>query len=116
MIEVVYATRDIVARMQDGARHTQRAVAVMDGDTVLGVGGVRVEGERLVMFAEISDALRANKRALVRGMRALMKLADRGIQVHAAADPDIEGSDRLLAHMGFEHAQDEVWVWQPGYR
>lgn len=79
--------------------HTVQAIAVVRGEEVLGVGGVIVGSQ--MIFARITDALRADRRSLVRAYRRVLSLtALRPLYAHA--DPEIEGSERLLEHMGFE--------------
>ena len=78
--------------------HTVKAIAVVRGGEVLGVGGLIV-GTQMI-FARITDALRQDKRSLVKACRAVLGLtAIRPLYAHA--DPEIEGSERLLEHMGF---------------
>lgn len=112
MIEFVPATPQIIAKSGARSFKTQRAIAAVDGERILGVGGVYLDGARLVMFCEITDELRQDKRAMVKATRAMMALADRGLPVYAQADADIPGSDRLLNHLGFESIRDGVWLWQ----
>lgn len=111
MIEILPATPELLARFYgDTPKRTSRAVAVVSGDEVLGVGGVYREGANSVLFSDMKDELRKNKRALVKAVRAVMRLM-KGT-VYSWADPDIEGSDVLLKHMGFEPYGDGVYQWQ----
>jgi hypothetical protein len=111
MTEIVPATPELLARFYgDAPKRTARAVAVVRGEEVLGVGGVYREGTNSVLFSDMTDELRKNKRALVKALRAVMRLM-KGT-VYSWADPDIEGSDVLLKHMGFEPYRDGVYQWQ----
>lgn len=111
---VIPATAELLRRFYgDAPRRSQKAVVALDGDKVAGVAGVYVDDERLVMFSEMSDEVRANKRLMVKGIRAVLKLVERdGLPVHALADQEIEGSDKLLLHMGFTHLQDRIYEWR----
>lgn len=92
--EIVPAT----AEMLD-TPHTVQAIAVVLDGEVLGVGGI-ILGSQMI-FAQITDALRADRRSLVRAYRRVLGLT-RARPLYAHADPEIEGSERLLEHMGFE--------------
>ena len=48
---------------------------------------------------------------MIRGIRAVMEMVG-NLPVHALADPEIEGSERLLEHMGFKRLQDRIYEWQ----
>lgn len=111
--DVIPATAEVIRRFYGSApTRTQMAVAVVDGDRVLGVGGVYLDGPRWVMFSDMTDDLRQKKRTLVRAVRAVQAMISRRtIPVVALADPQIPGSDVLLRHMGAEHVSDGVYAW-----
>lgn len=111
--DVIPATADVIQRFYGAPpTRTQMAVAVVDGDRVLGVGGVYLHAGRWVMFSDMTDELRSRKRALVRAVRAVLAMTrGRSIPVVALADPQIPGSDVLLRHMGAEHVADGVYAW-----
>ena len=114
MIRILPATPNLLARTRVGrpAKTMRCLVAVDDTDKVLAVAGMYADGNRLVLFADLSDTLRQNKRALVRGWRALMSIAvKKNATVHAVADPQIAGSRALLEHMGFEHLTGDLYQW-----
>jgi hypothetical protein len=113
-VRIVPATADLLQRFYGAApTRSQRAVVAIKDDRVIGVAGVYPDGERAVMFSDLTDELRADKRAVVRGIRAVLELASkRDMPVHAWADPKVEGSERLLLHMGFEHLKDRVYQWR----
>ena len=90
-------------------RTVRALVAVRDGKPI-GVAGVWRGAERLVMFSDLSPEARADKRLMVRGIRAVLGLVrDTGLPVHAVADKEVEGSERLLERVGFHRLTDEVW-------
>lgn len=113
MTEIRPATAELLARFYGQApTRTQRAVVAVDGERVIGVAGVYPDGARMVMFSELTDELKRDKRAIVRGIRAVRRLAPAGVPVHALADPDIAGSEVLLEHMGFTPVHGRVYAWQ----
>ena len=115
MVQIVPATYELLERFYGAApTRSQRAVVAVKGDEVIGIAGIYTDDERSVMFSDLTDELRQDKRSVIRGVRAVMKLAlRRALPVYAWADPEIDGSDRLLVHMGFEHYKDGVYRWQP---
>ena len=114
-MHIVPATSELLQRFYGAApTRSQRAVVAVKDEKVIGVAGIYTDDERSVMFSDLTDELRKDKRAVIRGVREVMKLASkRQMPVYAWADPEIEGSDRLLVHMGFEHYRDGLYRWQP---
>lgn len=92
-------------------RETCRALAVEDSGRLMAVFGIYPFSTRWVMFAWASDEFRANKRAVVAGVRAMWHLiASRpAMPILAHADPEIPGSDVLLKHMGFELLNEGIY-------
>lgn len=112
MIRIELATAETLARSgADLLGKTVRAViAVREDGEIVGVGGVYVDGHRQVMFADLSDALRADKRALIRAVRMLQALAAKvRAPVHSIADPLIPGSRTLLEHIGFKPLAGDLY-------
>lgn len=92
-------------------RETCRAMAVEESGRLLAVFGIYPFSTRWVMFAWATDEYRANKRAVVAGVRAMWNLiASRpAMPILAHADPAIPGSDVLLKHMGFEPLSEGIY-------
>lgn len=91
-----------------------RALVAVDSETeeALGLCAIYPDGHRLCLLADISDRLRKDKRALIRGYRAALAIAaKKNAPVHAVADPDIPGSATLLKHMGFEQLTGDLYQW-----
>lgn len=118
MIEIMPATADIVQRFFGHQPvHTVRALVAMRGDQVIGLAGLcRTEGA-WYLFADLTPEIRKDRRAIIRGIRAITALARRrAVPVMAVAHRDTPGSRTLLEHMGFEpmgfDAPDgEVYLW-----
>jgi hypothetical protein len=114
LVHIVPATAELLERFYGSApTRSQRAVVAIKDDRVIGVAGIYTEDESSVMFSDLTDELRKDKRTVVRGIREVMKLAARrALPVYALADPEVDGSERLLLHMGFEHYRDGIYRWQ----
>ena len=96
--DVIPATAEVIQRFY-GAQpvRTQMAVAVVDGDRVLGVGGIYLHAGCWVMFSDMTDELRSRKRALVRAFRAVLAMTrGRSIPVVALADEYAQASGRRV--------------------
>ena len=113
MISLVHATPEAIDRaLPERPKQTMRAILAMDGEHVLGIAGIYRQDAALVLFGQISDELRAHRRVIVRAIRLVMKMATRvKIPIVAMADPEIDGSDILLEHMGFKPFQGRVYIW-----
>lgn len=114
-MQIVPATMELLQRFYgEVPKRSQRAVVAIKDDRIIGVAGIYTDDERSVMFSQMTEECRQDKRTVVRGIRAVMKLAmARAMPVMALADPAIEGSERLLEHMGFVHLKDRIYQWQP---
>lgn len=114
MTAIVPATQELLERFYGYTpKRSQRAVVAVDGERVIGVAGVYMDDGRQVMFSDLTDEIRKDKRTIVRGIREVLRLAaKRHLPVHALADPEIEGSETLLRHMGFEEIADRIYQWQ----
>ena len=103
----------------DGAppRRTARAIVIETEEGVIGIGGVYADNTRYVMFSNLSETLKANKRALIKAIRGIRDLvADLPyMPIIAEADPEIEGSETLLKHLGFTPVFGRIWQC-PGFQ
>lgn len=95
-----------------------RALAVVDGEEVLAIAGYTTQWDCLMVSARISESGRALmakryglKTLLVAAKRIVNDAAHRGLPVRAIADPSIEGSGRLLYHIGFTRVDKETYEW-----
>lgn len=112
--DIVTATPELLTRFYGHPpKRTMRAVAAVRGERVIGIAGIYPDGHRQVMFSELTDEIRADRRAIVRGIRAVTELARaRGTAVHARA-AEVDGAERMLEHIGFVKVHPEVFVWKP---
>lgn len=92
-------------------RKSMSSVVVVDNGKPVGVAGLSLQNNMMVLFSDMSDEFRQSKgykRALVVGARKLMKRFPK-MPVHAKASPGIEGSEELLKHLGFTHIRGDIW-------
>ena len=104
-----------------GHRHknSMRAyTAVLDGEPV-GVAGIYYDGVRIIAFSIANEEARKKYKFAVYKMakKVVDILQERNIIAYAIADPEIEGSDKLLRHLGFNYVgpckEGEVYQWNP---
>ena len=118
MCEIVDASEAMIrAFSPQPMPRTVRAFAAVEGERVLGVTGFYPQNGTLVLFAGIAQDARAemqrHRRTLIRCARQLMDMvADLGMPACAYADPEIQGSDVLLKHLGFVHSGKGVYKWR----
>lgn len=115
--QIVLATPELLERFYGQKPvKTQRAIAVVENGEVLAVGGIFATQANYVIFSEMRQDVRSQpwyRRTLIRAVRRILSFAvKRDIPVLALADPDIEGSENLLKHLGFEPLTQGVWGWQ----
>lgn len=98
--------------------HRIRAVTARLGDNIIGVGGLGFKQGQVVIFAQLTDAIR--KYPVQLHKTALAVLADaraRGIrQIVTVADPAVPASERWLERLGFVPETilgEKVFVWRP---
>lgn len=113
MIEICTATPELMARTRlPKPTRTMRALVAVDTETqeTVGLCAIYPDGHRLCMLADISDRLRQDKRALVRGYRAAMAIAaKKNAPLHAVADPAIPKSAQFLEHLGFQKLTGDLY-------
>ena len=116
MSEIVPATRAMLEYVGgQPVFKSMRAIAVVEGERVLGVAGIYHDRDRTVMFANTVEPMKDHKRILVHAYRKVMAWAEeRGLAIHAQANPTIEGACVLLEHLGFQHVPHlDIWIRYP---
>lgn len=114
MAEIVNATSEMLSQFENHPK-TVRAIAAVEGDKVLGIAGFYPQNGALVLCAYIADEARKemnkHKRTLIQCARKLIGMT-KGMPLLAHADPEIEGSEVLLRHLGFQPTNDkDVYSW-----
>lgn len=115
MVELKAATRDLLQKFYgETQRKTVRAIVMVDGEEVLGVGGYYVQDSALVIFSEFKPEGFKHKKMIVRGTYELILAAHKtGLPIHCVPDPRIPTAERFLTQLGFEPLAEGVWEWQP---
>lgn len=110
MIAIVPATtHHIMTLYGEPLGRTVRALAVVDGERVLGIGGIYEDNSQTVVFSKITDDLRRQKRVLILASRQVIGWFRR--EVFALCDTSIPQARGFLEHMGFEQVHGEVYRW-----
>lgn len=95
-----------------------RAITALEGDRVLGVGGIGYRPDGVVIgFAAINDEFRRYPAAIHRAGLAMMQvIRESGThRVIALAAPQIDAAERWLERLGFrpiETGDRKVFVWE----
>lgn len=112
MITVRPATYEDIVRLdgQPPARTCRAMVAEEDG-RVTGIWGFYTHNTRYVLFSSFSPEFRRHKRNFVIAVKSARELFYRlpEMPLLAEADPDIEGSDVLLKHLGFTQLDGRLY-------
>jgi len=90
---------------------TSRGYACVSGDTLYGLFCWYPDRHRFVLLAEVNDEQRdtfAIRRAFLLARTKLGEIAT-AAPVHSLADPNVEGSARLLEHLGFRRVRGDLF-------
>lgn len=88
-------------------------VAIQD-NKVIGVSGYYNDKNRFVAFADFNEAVRRNKRIMVKGIRAVRELLrSKKLTVQILADPEVPDSQKLLKHIGSQPLMGDIYTWEP---
>ena len=115
MNQIVPLTRQILDDFcQDPPTVTVKGIAAQVDGRTTGVAGYFPEGERYIVFIKLTDELRADKRAIIKGIRLLNQMVSaRKLPLHAIKDDCIEGAETLLRHAGFTPIRGNLYGRQP---
>lgn len=127
MVEIRPAILDDFKQLHGrGPIYTTRALAMVEGGTVLMLGGLYTEAGHAVMYLDVAKDARPRmpsmslRRALLHGQRALRAMAlELGLPVIARPDREAggEGAERLMRHAGFTQINERGdWAWLPHSR
>jgi hypothetical protein len=107
MIKTIPATREhLIGAFTGFNKTTVKAVAIVDGDEVLCVGGTYRTNEGIVAFMKADEKMRKYPKHLFATAKRF--LSNKGI-VYAVCDLSISGADRFLEHLGFENIEGDLW-------
>ena len=113
-IEIKPATREMIEQVSGHTlKRNAKALALLEGDTLLGVAGLYLDPESTVLFANMVDPMKDHKRMVIKAYRILLNWCrNRGLPVLATACPTIEGSQTLLEHLGFRvFRAPNLYIW-----
>lgn len=111
--EIVPLTPELANRFYEHApTKTIHGFAAVRGDRVLGIAGMYTHDAKRILFSELSDELKKDRRAIVRGIRALLGyMRKTKMPVYSVINESIEGADVLLRHVGFVPEAEGLYRW-----
>ena len=109
----VPATAELVARYyaEGWKKGSMYALAVQDGDTLLGLVGIYRDAAGWVMFSDGDRDRVTSPRFKVQMMKRLLAIADQYhlTPLYAVADEHIESAGRFLEHYGFVRDEGSIY-------
>ena len=109
----VPATADLVSRHYAGGwkKGSMYALAVLDGDTLIGIVGIYRDVAGWVMFSDGDRSRVTSPKFKVRMMKRLLAMADQYNlrPLYAVADEGIESAGRFLEHYGFVRDEGSIY-------
>ena len=101
-IEIVPITGDLIREFYgEGKSPTIRGIAALQDGQVIGIAGIFRMEFGWMLFSDMKPECLQDKRAMVRGVRALQKLIETvRLPVYAKADENAPGADTLIEHVG----------------
>ena len=107
-MKIVPATPEMVEKFCK-CNKTVRAVAVVDGEKVLGLAGIHLQYEAQLIFSWIGEELKKKPRMIFKTWKVLLKMINCRIPVVAQCDHRIPRAAEFLAHLGFVPVGDDIW-------
>lgn len=110
---IVSATPEIIDKFYGERPYkTMKAIACVEDGEVLAVGGYCVLPHGIAVFSEIKPEAMSKKKMIVKGTRMIMEMAKKAkLPIYAIAQPEIEGSCRLLEKLGFVE-KEGIYRWE----
>jgi len=112
--EIRPATSDLLTKFYGELPRTQKSLVIIEDGELIAVTGLYPDKDRMIMFTDIKEEIRPRlkdyRRTILICAKRLFKMTN-NLPVHALADPEIEGSDRMLKHFGFEQLQKDLYSW-----
>lgn len=91
---------------------TVRAIAGMEGEEVLGIGGYYLTSESAVVFSEIKPDGMKKKLSILKATRKVLDMAKKtGLPIYAVPDASIDTACNFLKRLGFVEAYKGVYRW-----
>lgn len=119
MLRIEAATPEQVRQVGGSLPHSLfGAVAVMEGDTLLGVGGYYLGNGALIVASKMTPAARAGltcrayQRALLKAAYAVMgQIIPKGIPIDAYPEEGVPAAEQFLKHLGFQPKGHGRYRW-----
>lgn len=109
-MKIIPATEEMIIDAC-GSSKTVRALAVINNDKVVGIGGIYYERDSQVVFSKISEELKNHPRWILKTWSTLVKMIDeKNIPTFAVCDFSIPKAVNMLLHLGFEPYSGKVWI------
>jgi len=109
MRKIEPATRKMVEAFLGEVKFSQKAFAVVEDGKILGMGGIYIDNTRQILYSKSTEDFKDNKRLVIQITRKLLEVADKKLPIHAIADENKDGSEKLLKHFGFYPLKDRLW-------
>lgn len=112
------ATKDKIEQMiGDKLKFTVKAFVLSCDNEDIGVIGVHNQNTHLLLFSyirpEIQQKLKKYKRGVIKAYRHMLEyIKNQPLTVYSEAEEGIDGSDRLLKHIGFSPFKGRIYVWR----
>jgi len=109
------ATRDDIVAYYGNVPSTMKAVAVLDGETIVAIGGIAHEKGVIKMFMDMQDEAVNYPVTLVKAARKVMQIArESGYRlIYAQASDELISAPRFLQRLGFEPMNIEgIYQWR----
>lgn len=89
------------------------ALAAVEGDKVLGISGLYLQGNKQVIFSWISDEMKSRRKDMIKAWREVLKLIrNRSLPTYAVCDFSIPKAELFLLHLGFVPFNGNVWIFK----
>ena len=92
-------------------KRTFKAFAMVKNEKIIGVGGIYIDDDHIVVFSDLTDEARRNKLSLLKATYKVMNLVHSSLPVYALCDPNVKKSGKLLKHIGFLPLDERTYQW-----
>ena len=118
-VEIIPATLDLITEFEGQPPElTQKTLAVRENNETIALTGILLNQSRWILFShihpDVQKDLRKYKREVILASRKVLEMVkNQPLPVYAKAQEGVDGSDRLLIHLGFVHIERGLYKWQP---
>jgi hypothetical protein len=103
MVKIEKATAEHVKKYFNGKlpAFSLRGVAAVDGERVLGIGGIYRAGHQFMLFIDMDEEMKKHKRALIEASRLVLHEINRYTMVTAIVNPEDTKAVAFAERFGF---------------